>query len=59
MWSVEIYFSRFKMILGEKVRGFEDVRYILGMLIFLSPSSPQTKFWFLRRTWVFIHNRTG
>ncbi|MCD6279874.1 transposase [Candidatus Micrarchaeota archaeon] len=38
-WLVETYFSRLKMILGEKVRGknFENmVRYILGMLILLS-----------------------
>ena len=36
---VETYFSRLKMILGEKVRGrnFENVvRYVLGMLILLS-----------------------
>ncbi|MCD6549872.1 IS5 family transposase, partial [Candidatus Micrarchaeota archaeon] len=38
-WLVETYFSRLKMILGEKVRGrnFENVvRYVLGMLILLS-----------------------
>ncbi len=32
-WSVETYFFRLKKILGENVRerGFEDVRYVLGI----------------------------